>query len=199
MEPILVSDFALRKIDKGHYVELYYWTNRGLAEARLNHHTTDDESLVPTVSASSATSWLAANATRPSSTVVPDYSLSPFEFSQAIPRVVTSLEKHGWLVDRVHMLAGFWDALMLHRYWSSDDPLEQCALLMYQEDQRRAWHHAIPLLEGAWDILVLDDLDITCTFDRLYCKEHRRIDHDFNSRVSASDPFFFLHLLMNSF
>ncbi|KAG2029116.1 hypothetical protein BDR03DRAFT_824397, partial [Suillus americanus] len=45
-EPVLVSDFALRKLDKAQYVKLYYWTNQGLADARLNFWTGDDDSLV---------------------------------------------------------------------------------------------------------------------------------------------------------
>lgn len=32
-ESVLVSDFALRKLGKAQFVELYYWTNKGLADA----------------------------------------------------------------------------------------------------------------------------------------------------------------------
>ncbi|KAG1762101.1 hypothetical protein EV702DRAFT_1166181 [Suillus placidus] len=115
---ILVSDFALRKLDKGHYVEIYYWTNKGLADARLTYRAAEDEGMVPNKTADGATTWMPAGATRPSTTVVPDSNLEAFEFSQAIPRLVASLTERGWDHDRVHMLAGFWGALMLHRYWA---------------------------------------------------------------------------------
>ncbi|KAG1826975.1 uncharacterized protein BJ212DRAFT_1257574 [Suillus subaureus] len=36
-EDVLVSDFALHKLDKGQYVELYYWTNLGLHDALTNY------------------------------------------------------------------------------------------------------------------------------------------------------------------
>jgi len=41
----------------------------------------------------------------------------------------------------------FFGALMLHDYWTSDDVFEQCTLLTYQEEQRRAWHQAMWGLE----------------------------------------------------
>ncbi|KAG1887920.1 uncharacterized protein F5891DRAFT_966538 [Suillus fuscotomentosus] len=183
-ENILVSDFALRKLDKGHFVEIYYWTNKGLADARFSYRAADDEGMVPTKTSDGATAWIPANATRPSSTVVPDCSLEPLDFAQAIPRLVASLTERGWNHERVHMLAGFWGALMLHRYWSLDDPLDRRALLMYQEEQRRAWHQAIPLPDGAWDISILDDVEISRTLDRLYREDRRRKDQDFDYQVS---------------
>ncbi|KAG1722380.1 uncharacterized protein EDB91DRAFT_1273814 [Suillus paluster] len=84
-ENILVSDFALCKLEKGHHVEIYYWTNKGLSDARLHYRTTDDEGMVPTTGPDGATAWMPANATRPSTAVIPDHSLSPLEFAQAIP------------------------------------------------------------------------------------------------------------------
>ncbi|KAG1728933.1 hypothetical protein EDB19DRAFT_1642298 [Suillus lakei] len=168
---LLVSDFALRKLDKGHYVEIYYWTNKGLADARLQFRTTDDEGMVPTTTADGMTVWMPASTTRPSATVVPDHSLTILDFAQAIPCLVASLIEQGWDNDCVHMLVAFWGALMLHRYWCLDDPLDQRALLMYQEEQRRAWHQAILLLGGAWDILIIDDAEITRTLDHVYHDE----------------------------
>ncbi|KAG1769552.1 hypothetical protein EV702DRAFT_931219, partial [Suillus placidus] len=42
-DEVLVSDFALHKIDKGQYVELYCWTNVGLQEVHSTYRTRDDE------------------------------------------------------------------------------------------------------------------------------------------------------------
>ncbi|KAG2058058.1 hypothetical protein BDR06DRAFT_858752, partial [Suillus hirtellus] len=57
-ESFLVSDFVLRKLDKAQFVKLYYWTNKGLADAHLNFLTADDNSMVPTAAADSSTSWI---------------------------------------------------------------------------------------------------------------------------------------------
>jgi hypothetical protein len=55
---------------------------------------------------------------------------------------------------------------------------------MYQEEQCRAWHQAIPLPDGAWDISILDDVEISRTLDHLYREDHRRKDQDFDYQVS---------------
>ncbi|KAG1777520.1 hypothetical protein EV702DRAFT_969538, partial [Suillus placidus] len=168
---ILVSDFALHKLEKGHYVELYYWTNIGLADARLHYRTTNNEGMVPNTAADSTTTWMPASATRPSATVIPDHSLSTLDFAQAIPCLVASLTERGWDDNRVWMLTVFWGKLMLHQYWCSDDLLDQRALSMYQEEQHHTWHQAIPLLGGAWDISIIDDVEITCILDHIYRKD----------------------------
>ncbi|KAG1761298.1 hypothetical protein EDD22DRAFT_745372, partial [Suillus occidentalis] len=140
---VLVCDFALRKLDKAQFVELYYWTNRGLADAKLTFRTADEDSLVPTVAADGSTVWTPAGATRPASGLIADHLLTPLDFSHAIPRYISSLEQRGWEQSRILMLANFFGALITHEYWTSDDAFEQRALLSYQEEQRRAWHQAI--------------------------------------------------------
>ncbi|KAG1889764.1 uncharacterized protein F5891DRAFT_987233 [Suillus fuscotomentosus] len=182
-ESFLVSDFALRKLDKAQFVELYYWTNKGLADARLNFLTTDDDSMVPSAAADGSTSWIAASVARPAAGVIADHLLAPLDFSRAIPRFIASLEQRGWEDSRIVMLANFFGALMLHNYWCSDNALEQRALLAYEEDQRRAWHQAIPLASGAWDISILDETEISQTFDRLYHSERDRADREFDLKI----------------
>ncbi|KAG1847229.1 hypothetical protein F4604DRAFT_1594649 [Suillus subluteus] len=83
---VLISDFALRKLDKVQFVELYYWTNRGLADASLNFRTTDDDSMVPTAAVDGSTTWIAASVVHPASGVIADHLLAPLDFSRAIPR-----------------------------------------------------------------------------------------------------------------
>jgi hypothetical protein len=67
------------------------------------------------------------------------------------------------------MLAHFWGAIMLHQYWNSSDYIAQRAILIYQEEQCRAWHNAIPLSKGAWDISIIDDAAVLHTFDWVFC------------------------------
>ncbi|KAG1842898.1 hypothetical protein F4604DRAFT_1544066, partial [Suillus subluteus] len=88
---ILVSDFALRKLDKAQYVELYYWTNKGLADAKQNSRTMDDDGMVPTRTTDGFTTWTPASAAKPASGVIADHLLDPLDFSIAIPRFITSL------------------------------------------------------------------------------------------------------------
>ncbi|KAG1763045.1 hypothetical protein EDD22DRAFT_846671 [Suillus occidentalis] len=99
-EDTFVSDFALRKIDKGHFVELYYWTNPGLEEALFSYSTRDDEGLIPSEQ-DGATVWISAAASKPSKHVIPDRFLTAVDFAQAIPRIVAALEERDWPKQRV--------------------------------------------------------------------------------------------------
>lgn len=151
----------MRKLDNAQFVELYYWTNKGLSDARL-------------VTAAG---------------VIADRLLTPLDFSRAVPRFIASLEQRGWVASRVRMLAQFFGGLMLHDYWTSDNQIEQRALLVHQEEQRRAWHQAISQPAGAWNISILDETEISRCFDRIYHAERVRIDHDFDLKVSPLHSF----------
>ncbi|KAG2079249.1 hypothetical protein BDR04DRAFT_1146957 [Suillus decipiens] len=72
------------------------------------------------------------------------------------------------------MLTAFWQALMCHDYWNSNDPHAERALFVYQDKQRWPWHKAIPLTDGAWEISVLDHQEIRMTLDEPYQEDRRR-------------------------
>lgn len=167
-EEALISEFAIRKLDKGQYIELYYWTNHGLEDAMINYRTRDDDRLVPTTGEDGSTVWISAASSKPAPGVIADRHLSPADFAQAIPRIVAALEERDWPQQRVLMLAQFWGGIMLHRYWNSRDLLAQRCIMLFQEEQRRAWHNAIPSSKGAWDISVIDEPTLARTFERVY-------------------------------
>ncbi|KAG1865796.1 hypothetical protein DFJ58DRAFT_607984, partial [Suillus subalutaceus] len=142
---VLISDFAFQRVVEGQYVELYYWTGRGLrADPRLNYPTAADEGMGRSASPGSFTTAGAAH----DASVIPDHSLTIMEFAQAVPRALELFQQCGWAAQRIQMLTAFWQAIMCHQYWNSTDPLEERALLVYQDKQRRAWHKAIPLTDG---------------------------------------------------
>ncbi|KAG1798692.1 uncharacterized protein BJ212DRAFT_1305712 [Suillus subaureus] len=123
-EEILVSDFALCKLDKAQFMELYYWTNKGLADVRTNFCTLDDDSMVPTVGVDGSATWISASVAHPATGVIPDHLLALLDFSCAIPHFIASHEQHGWANSHIIMLANFFGALMLHKYWTLDNILE---------------------------------------------------------------------------
>ncbi|KAG1775593.1 hypothetical protein EV702DRAFT_944044, partial [Suillus placidus] len=127
----LVSYFALRKIDKGVFVELYYWTNNNLEDALVSYSTRDDDGMIPTEQHGSMV-WISVAASTPSKHVVPDHFLLPADFTQAIPHIVAALEEHDWPKQCVLMLVHFWGAIMTHLYWNSNDLVAQRALMTYQ-------------------------------------------------------------------
>ncbi|KAG2062339.1 hypothetical protein BDR06DRAFT_1001423 [Suillus hirtellus] len=160
-EEAFVSEFAVRKIDKGHFVELYYWMNTGLKEALFLYSTRDDEGLIPSKQ-DGATVWISTTASKPSKHVVPDRFLLPIDFAQAVPHIVAALEECDWPNQHVIMMARFWAAIMMHRYWNSNDQIAQRALMIYQEEQQRARHNAIALGNGAWDLSIVNDTVLSC-------------------------------------
>ncbi|KAG2061716.1 hypothetical protein BDR06DRAFT_1015785 [Suillus hirtellus] len=163
-EETFISDFALRKIDKGHFVELYYWTNSSLEEALFSYSTRDNEGLIPSEQ-DGTTVWISTAASKPSKHVVPDRFLSPVDFAQAVPWIIATLEEHDWPNQRILMLARFWGAIMTHHYWNSNDQIAQRALMIYQEEQWRAWHMAVALGNGAWDLSIISDTVLAHLFD----------------------------------
>jgi hypothetical protein len=84
-EEALVSDFALRKLDKGLYIELYYWTNHGLDDATLNFCTCDDDSMVPTTREDGSMVWINSSSSKPAAGVIADCNLTLADFAQAVP------------------------------------------------------------------------------------------------------------------
>ncbi|KAG1786327.1 uncharacterized protein HD556DRAFT_1061647 [Suillus plorans] len=115
----------------------------------------------------------------------------PLDFSRAVPRFIASLEQRGGCFTRSHVGTIFRGPdtapLLDVGVTLQDNQFEQRALLVYQEEQRRAWHQAISQPAGAWNISILDETEISRCFDRIYHAERVRIDHDFDlKRVSTS-------------
>lgn len=144
--------------------------------------------MVPTVAADGSTVWTPAGATCPVSGLIADHLLPPLDFSHAIPRYISSLEQWGWEQSHILMLANLFGALITHDYWTSDDAFEQRALLSYQEEQRRAWHQAIPQPNGAWNLAIIDEAALSRTYDRICCADHICATAEFDLKVHSFLP-----------
>jgi hypothetical protein len=144
-EPIIIpSYYATRKMKKGDFCELFYFTNKGLDDASKSNLTSDPEALVLLPSADGQHSWIPAGAARdPKTPVYDDEDLSWEEFNEAAPRMINSMRDNGWPDARMDMHIKFWSALQNHRWRHSRDKTKQRALLVYQGVQRKRWHLAI--------------------------------------------------------
>jgi len=141
-DPIIIpSHYASRKIKKGDYCELYYFTNTGLKEASKHNLSIDPEALVMLPTADGQHSWIPAGAARdPKSAATQDDELSWEEFNEAAPRMINSMRENGWPDDRIDMHILFWSGLQTHRWRHTSDKIKQRALLVYQSKQHRRWH-----------------------------------------------------------
>jgi len=151
---VIPSTYTSRKLQRGEYVELHYFTNIGLAESRVAASHADDEAMLPLSDLTTGSmNWIPACMKRSTTSFVPDKELSWDHFSIAVPRILQAMANAKWTDQHTTMLAAFWSGLMNHPYWFSTDPetvdIDLQALLVYQAEQRIAWHQAINTPEGA--------------------------------------------------
>ena len=188
---VVASNYAVRKMEKGLYVELWYYTNAGLDEAFRNSNTVDDEAMMMVRLPNGSTSWIPAASSRTSSYVTEDRNILWEDFCQAAPCMIVAMEEADWPQERVAMLAKFWGNLQIHELRSSRDPLDQKTLIVYQAEQRRLWHLAISSPQGAYNLARINEEIMRKTRDKVYWDERRVKDYQRDLRVrflSLSTP-----------
>ena len=180
---VVASNYAVRKMEKGLYVELWYYTNAGLDEAFRNSNTVDDEAMIMVRLPNGSTSWVPAASSRTSSGVIEDRYILWEDFCQAAPRMIIAMEEADWPQEHVAMLAKFWGNLQIHELRSSRDPLDQKTLIVYQAEQRRLWHLAISSPQGAYNLSRINEEIMRKTRDKVYWNERRVKDYQRDLRV----------------
>jgi hypothetical protein len=183
--PVFASNFAVRKMQKGLYVEMWYYTNAGLDEALRNSNAADDEAMAMLRLANGSTAWVPAAAARTAAAVTDDKNILWEDFCQAAPRMIVAMEEADWPQERVTMLAKFWGNLQIHELRSSRDPLDQRTLIVYQAEQRRLWHLAISSPQGAYNISRINEDILRKTREKVYWEERRLKDYERDYRVSV--------------
>ncbi|KAG1759481.1 hypothetical protein EDD22DRAFT_782480, partial [Suillus occidentalis] len=128
------SSYATCKLDKGEYVELWYFTNAGLKEAKTKS-TIEDDAMIMSTLPDGSMAWVAAVSSCNAKIVIEDQDLSFKDFCQACLQFIMAMETSGWLAECIKMIALFWHNLQIHEYWSETDPLSQKTLLVYQAEQ----------------------------------------------------------------
>lgn len=182
--PVFASSYAVRRMDKGLYVELWYYTNAGLEEASRNSITVDDETMSMVRLPNGSTSWVPAASARTTTAVLEDKNILWEDFCQAAPRMILAMEEANWPQERVSMLAKFWGNLQIHELRSSRDPLDQKTLIVYQAEQRRLWHLAISSPRGAYNIARINEEILRKTREKVYWDDRRVKDYERDYRVS---------------
>ncbi|KAG0701938.1 hypothetical protein DFH29DRAFT_1049192 [Suillus ampliporus] len=182
---ITPCSYVLRKLDKGEYVELWYFTNDGLDEAVIKK-TVDDDAMILSTLADGSTAWVSSASTRSARSVINDENLPFEEFCQACPRFLTALEEADWPRDRIRMMALFWRNLQVHRYRSLRDPIAQKTLLVYQSEQRRRWHVVAKSAAGPYDLSEVNEKVLEDTRAKVYWEERLKRDNARDYKVSIN-------------
>ena len=153
---IIPSTYTLHKLQKGEYLKLHYLTDEGLADSRATASHRDDKAMLPVTDSSGGISWIPATAKRTTISFIPDKDLTWEQFSISMLHLLKAMNSAKWVTQCISMLATFYVALLNHLYCLSALESEKKCLLVYQAEQRIAWHQAIDSPEGAWDISIIE-------------------------------------------
>ncbi|KAG1855953.1 hypothetical protein F4604DRAFT_1685611 [Suillus subluteus] len=155
--PIVIpSNYAVQKLKAGDYCELYYFTNKGLNEAKKNVLSTEARGMILLPGTDGQQMWVNADETHDSKVAITkDENLSWEELNEAALRIIIAMQQQEWPEDHINMHIAFWMALQNHRWCHATNPLKQRALLLYQSQQRRMWHLTAGSPHG-WSIAELN-------------------------------------------
>ncbi|KIJ54196.1 hypothetical protein M422DRAFT_221727 [Sphaerobolus stellatus SS14] len=183
LRPEIIAPYAQRRIDKGLYCEMYYFTAEGLdAVKKVGSYV--DESMVPVTDGAGGMNWIPAIAKRDPGSFKEDQDLTWDQFSGAVPRMLLALQRVKGPAERVEALAGFWGKLLSHPLRISIDPLATKTLLLYQAQQRFAWYEAIPIEGKGWNLNEISEVLMQRAADDVYRTQREELDKALRAKVS---------------
>jgi hypothetical protein len=182
--PVIASSIATRRMDKGDYIPLWYYSNAGLDDASKAFSILDEDALTLVRKEDGSSSLVPALSSKESRGVVEDHNLSWDDFCIAAPRMIQAMNRAEWPTERIVMMTEFWSNLNTHPFRSLRDPLDRNALLLYQSEQRKLWHQAINSPGHGYDLSQINEDLLRQTKDRLYWFERERKDRERDKFVS---------------
>jgi len=150
------SRYAIHKLDKREYIELYYFTLEGCMEASKMDRTIAQDAF--TFTKAKETLLLKPMAShKPSNKAIPDEDLTWRQMSIARTTLLHYMSQTGWPENHVIALAEFYLNLESHptRLQTDGDTI----LHHYQAQVRHEWHEALRSTsdELAFDISIIND------------------------------------------
>ena len=141
----LLAKYALKQMEMSGYVELYYFTNKGISEAEEVATAAGNGSLVWKLGNDGSHSLVKASTGKRGlkNNPLPDEKLTWEQFFEATPCMIKSMVCFQWPEDRVDMFHKLWLGMQKHQFRMSTDMFAKEALLVYQAKQRCLWHHTI--------------------------------------------------------
>lgn len=141
--PVLPSPLALRKLRKGEYCELYFFTNKGLADAHACSRSLDDEALAITQDDQGLHSFIPVVAARAKHSVIEDRDLTWAQLDEATHHMLQAMKENGWDQKRLEAHLSFWMALGAHEWRHDSEDTAKRALIVYQATARKWWHDTL--------------------------------------------------------
>ncbi|KIK78832.1 hypothetical protein PAXRUDRAFT_16663 [Paxillus rubicundulus Ve08.2h10] len=112
----LPSPLTLCKLKKGDYVELYYFTNKGLAEAEASSHLGDNDAFALTCDKNSNHAFIPITVAKVKDLIIPDKDLTWVELDEAAPNLLQAMCEDSLDEEQVCSHLQMWMALSTHEY-----------------------------------------------------------------------------------
>jgi hypothetical protein len=164
-QPAIPSAVAIRKLEKGHFVPLWYFTNKGIEAASRSFN---DEAMVMVKKSDGTTLLVPTSSAMEEKGLIEDQDLTWEDFSIAVSRMTDAIGKAEWPQARILMMTAFWNGIQLHSSRSSSDPLGKRTLLLYQAEQRKLWHYAMQFPGHGYSLANNNEELLRQTKDRLF-------------------------------
>jgi hypothetical protein len=139
------SPYALRRLEDFEYVELWYFTQEGCADAAQNQRTQNEDTFGLTKIDDMVTLRPVA-ALKASKNVTPDIELTWRQMEIAKTILIRQISKCCWPDKSITALAQFFMNLEVHQY--RQRAFGEQALLVYQARVRRDWHDLLKRGDG---------------------------------------------------
>ena len=149
------SQYALRRLENFEYLELWYLTQEGCADAAQQQHTQNDDTFGLT-KVDDIVALRQVSTLRASKNAIPDASLSFRQMSIAKTTLIQQMTKFQWPDKAITALAEFFTHLEVHPFRQRE--FGEQALLTYQARVRQSWHDAIKMNSAFHITLFNEDL-----------------------------------------
>ena len=136
------AQYALRRIEEFEYVELWYLTPEGCADATHRQLTQHDDTFGLT-KVDDIVTLKSVSSLKASKNVIPDSELSFRQMSMAKNTFIPLMTKYQWSARAITAFAQLFTQLELHPYRQRE--FGERALITYQARVRREWHDQLKL------------------------------------------------------
>lgn len=114
--PKVASPLTMHKLKKGDYIELYFWTNKGLTEAKASTHSIDNDAFALTQDTDGHHFFIPIATSKAKESVIPDKDLTWSKFNEVAPHLLQAMKESDWDNDRIHSHLQFWMELGAHDF-----------------------------------------------------------------------------------
>ncbi|KIK80287.1 hypothetical protein PAXRUDRAFT_101128, partial [Paxillus rubicundulus Ve08.2h10] len=141
--PITPSPHTLCKLRKGEYVELYYFTNKGLADVQSVSHLADNDALTLMQDEQGLHSFIPITIAKAKDTIIPDHELTWVQIDEATHCLLQAMTECGWGPEHLNAHLNFWMGLSAHEWHHDPEDAAQQVLVFYQDAYHKRWHNTL--------------------------------------------------------